>query len=376
MDLEFYLKCTKSNIDKLYFVDKLHFVNNVFEAGKWLSIPDNIVGILKKARDEDDEKAYFLLNIRERALEHLKYFPNINNLEDILVLKKLLQNEYINNKALTTMQKQHILSILSTKFMTVEDEVFFKTILNHIFQTENVYLLSDSMCNIFDALKYIENIKTFTVDEIKIIKNSDNQIKKIYYKNNNLYSNTSTSLSALKVLKYIDSKEIIFLKNYKIYNPLFCSFSGVELKTEIIFSMEKNHINLEMLCLDESIFKLNSIEYIKFGINVFKMLKEYRSREQMFLDKQYNHKNFTYDIKSKSSNILFSFIWSKRHCDYYVMIDKNKKLKFDAVEFINLFQKIFFFLTVYYKMKYNICLKDKLNISNRDFLMLIGIKYY
>lgn len=369
MNIEFYLEYSRKT-----HIDKYFFIKNILEAGKWLSLPDKVINKLKELDTEGSEYAYLLLAIREKALIDLKYWTNITILDDIIIVKKILQQEYLENNKLDESKRRLLLSALSNTFIAVEDEVFFRKVLNQIFTEENIYFMKDTLRNVYDALIYIENINTNIGDELRLVKDNDNEDRKILYRGNSLYDTSHTQISALKAISYFDSSQVEYLKNYKIINPAFCLFSEEEIDNQVLFNFDENGLNLEMLYNNISILKIEHFDYVKLATNISRLLKEYRKREQMFFEKSYTHDNFSLIIKNKISDITFNMIWSKKYHDYYINIGKNKKIKFNVVELINLFQQLFLFLTIYSKLNNNICLRDRLTLSNKDFLMLIGLK--
>jgi hypothetical protein len=370
--MEFYLEYSKKDRR-----DKYYLIKYILEAGKWLLVPDKVINELKALDEEGSEYAYLLLSIRKKALVGLKYWTNINTLDDIIMFKKILQQEYLENNKIDETKKRLLLSALSNTFIVAEDEEFFKKVLNRIFIKENIYFMKDTLRNVYDALIYIENIKTNTSDDLRLLKDSNNEYREIFYKGNSLYDTLfHTQISALKAINYFDSMEVKYLKNYKITNPCFCLLSGEEIDNNISFSFDDNGLDIKMVFNNITILKIEHCDYKDLAINILRLLKEYKKRTEMFVEKSYNHNNFLISIKTKTSDIIFTMIWSKKYRDYYINIGKNKKIKFDVIELINMFQQLFFFLTVYSKLNNNFCLKDRLALSNRDFMMLIGLKIY
>ena len=363
--LDYYLKYKKRYIDVYLLIEK------IFDAGKWLLMPLEVIEKLEILDKKGFQYAKFLLHIRDRSLKDLKNFSNIHSLDDILEVKEIVTKEYIENNKLDDIGKIRFLSALCN-FISEEDEEFYNYVLEKVFLEENIYYFKDTMQYAYEALIHIKNLKT-NANTIRIVYNSKNEIIKIFYKGNNIYENNYSRISSLGAIKFLNRKKLC-LKEFKLHNPLFVLFSDEQVDNNIVFSFNEKALDLKMVCANTKILQVISCDNKEFFKSMLNLLNEYRIREQKLYDKSYPHSDFSFSIQNKNTSIVFDIIWSKRYGDYYLIVNNNKKIKFNVVEFLNLFQQIVFFIVAYNKVNNNLCLKEQVELSNKDFFKLIGIK--
>ena len=371
MKLNFYLEHKRFNGD-----DTFLFIHQILEAGKWLSMPDEVIQELEVLdTKEDSESAYLLLDIRRKALNHLKSWKNIHTLEDINEFKLILQRAYLENYFIDDAKKIQILSALSSYYLTSEDEKFFQNVLNNVFTIKNIYFSNQIPRKCYDAIIYIKNINEKKCNGLKYIRDKDGEITKIFYIGNNLYSNLHTQISALKALDFFQISKMNFLNDYIISNPFFCSFSGKETENTIFVKVNDNNLYLKASLNNKIIFEIENLDLAYLMRQIYSFMYEYRKREQKKFDKGFKHKDFSIVIYSNKT-IEFILIWVRNKSDYATVIKCGdvKTIKLDTVETINLFQQIFLHQTFYHSTKYNICLKSKTEFFNKEFLKVIGLK--
>jgi len=129
-------------------------------------------------------------------------------------------------------------------------------------------------------------------------------------------------------------------------------------------------IDMIFILKDKTIFTLASLPLSSLLQTFFKVFTTYNDKYDA--RKTYTCKIEDNDINNKIENIQFRYL--KRNDDYYLIFNGKKEYHFDVGETFSMLEKIFLFLTLYLHKSKNICLKELSGLSNKDFLMLTGLK--
>jgi len=296
-------------------------------------------------------------------------FKNLNTVDDVLNAKELLKEMYFNKELSIDMQIS-ILNALSSNIST-NDALFYTDVIKDIFLVKNIRNSLDIIWFTESAFYYIKKVTPkenqkdfFWLKELedKSVMIMQNHIEFFY------------NLKLIYTLRSLTNSLINHNNLNENYIYTFPILRNTDDEHHVIINMcyEDNIpcIDLIFMLEDKIMFSLESLPLSNLSQTFVKIFA-------MYDDKFDESKRYVYaiedtEINSKIENIQFRYL--KRDGDYYLIFNNEKKYHFDVGETFGMFEKIFLFSTLYYYKSKNLCLKNLSGLSNKDFLILIGLK--
>jgi len=359
------------------FETKLYFLQTLFEVGNYLNLSNEQKIWIENNRN-NDEVDFYRDNIEYKE-ESFANWENINNLNDLLQLKKILKKSYIEEPI--EQIKSAILQVL-TCFVTKEDKEFYEKICKNIFSFQNISSGLDILLSCNEGMNKANNDNNFWI--LKLLSGESRLMSGRNCVSNCNYSSLSI-FKAIKKNKYYHFSKKYYIKedrfraedrNIKFYleytdNTYSSSINNI--------SINNISINLNLNIDDKFFIKDKEIEIILFIKSIIEFQKNYR--EQMYYNNSNEYKTFSIILNTKSTDkeiINFKSIWLEEYKNYGTEIISNTSSspigKLETDQLIYLFQQFLLHMTIYIMSKYNICIKDELKLSNKLFLELVGLK--
>ncbi len=352
---------------RVYFV-----VSKIMIAGHWLSMPDAIIDALQELGNEfpDSSVVDIAIGFSQSINFRLEEFEYVNSLKDILVIKELLKQEYFRDDIDFSSKSTLLYSL--TEFIEIDDESFYNQSWKSALSYQNIYHAIVLIQGIIKALEYIKLLKREYDNHLKIIRNKDNVIKKIMYRQHNIMDTSCyKKLSIYKSINYLKNNENLtcFDEYFVSNNTTFMNFSGKMVDHKITFSFDKNYIKLSINLENKLIIEETKYDIVKFIESIYGLYEIYHevdiSDESNAFGK---YSIFSFDDslsmnffikKSKGGDVSLS-IGNQRS------IDKRKK--YEAIEFIKLFKYIIQFMTIKYSLDYGECILKMTSLKHLEVL--------
>jgi len=304
--------------------------------------------------------------LHERSFDD---FKNLNTIDDALNAKELLKEIYFYKETSIAM-KISILGTLS-EYIERDDVTFYANTLKDIFLIEDISNILNIVWYSESAFYYLKKVEAkenkkdfFWIKELedKSVMIMQNNIEFFYHPNQS---------NALRFLSNSLIQNNDFNSNYIYTFPILINTDDKH-KVTINMRYEDDNPLIDMIFIlkDKTIFTLASLPLSSLLQTFFKVFTTYN--DKFDARKTYTCKIEDNDINNKIENIQFRYL--KRNDDYYLIFNGKKEYHFDVGETFSMLEKIFLFLTLYLHKSKNICLKELSGLSNKDFLMLTGLK--
>jgi len=367
---------TKVDNPETDLISRIKELEEIFYSARLLSIPPKVIEEIEKYKNKYNIVADFL-NEQKYANGCFKEWVYINNLTDIINLKEELKNFYIKQRDTTI--KATILTIL-VLFLEKEDEKFYLDISLDIFQISETMDATHIMYCIGYALELIK-YKKREYDDYRIILNEYDEYQQgnIIFNSDLLFGTFNKNLYALKLISLLQDKTLVYKEFFYDKNEM-----GDYLDNQhnfykngfvITYSINNNfQLNLNI--------NIGNIQYIELkNLDIGKIVKAVSIlRNRLYEELE----NFVSNSKYVNSFLIntnkqfeFECIFFNDYETYGISINSKNKINkpIDSVEFIGSMSRIFLHLTMYLKIKNNICLYELSGLSKQDFLKIIGLKF-
>lgn len=296
-------------------------------------------------------------------------FKNLNTIDDSLNAKELLKEIYFSKETSIAM-KISILGTLS-EYIARGDITFYRDILKDIFLIKDISYILNIIWYSESAFYYLKKGEPkesqkdfFWIKELedKSIMIMQNNIEFFYHPN---------SSNSLRFLSNSLIQENDFNTKYNYTFPILINNDN-EHKVTINMRYEDDNPLIDMIFTleDKNIFTLKSLLLENLLQTFLKVFTIYDAKFNA--EKTYIYKIEDNEINSIVEHIQFKYL--KRNGDYYLIFNNIKEYHFDVSETFSMFEKIFLFSTFYFHKSKNICLKELSGLSNKDFLMLTGLR--
>jgi len=296
-------------------------------------------------------------------------FKNLNTIDDVLNAKELLKEIYFYKETSIAI-KIAILGTLS-KYIERGDVAFYTNILKDIFLIKDISNILNIVWYSESAFYYLKKVEPkenkkdfFWIKELedKSVMIMQNNIEFFYQAN---FSNSLRFLSNSLI------QDNDFNSNYIYTFPILLNTED-EHKVTINMHYEDDNpiIDIMFILENKNIFTFKSLALSNLFQIFFKIFTTYDNKFDT--RKTYTCKIEDNQINNKIENIQFRYL--KRNDEYYLIFNSIKEYHFDVGETFSMFKKIFLFSTLYFHKSKNICLKELSCLSNKDFLMLTGLK--
>jgi len=301
----------------------------------------------------------------EKMFDEFKY---INTIDDALSSKELLKDIYLQEDISDDI-KIEILNALSY-YIEDDDAIFYNTILKDIFTNSDISYILDTVWIVQSALYYIKKIKP--IDNQKdIFWLKELEDKSIMIMQNHIeFFYTPKSLNTLRFISNALPQKV-YQSSYTYIFPILRNIDDVvKADIKIYQNGNNNLVDILISIKDKIIFDFKALSIVKLFqvfVDIF----------YVYSDKYEMKKTYRYTINHNDINKQFKYIefrYLKRDDDYYMVLNGEKGYQFDVSETFDMFKKIFLFVALYLNKKDNICIKELSCMSNRDFLMLIGVR--
>lgn len=356
------------------FETKLYYLRELFEVASFLKLPKEQKNWIENNCTNNVVDFYYDdILFKKKSFTNWK---NINGLDDLLQLKKMLQELYSIEP--DERIKSAIVQTLSF-FVAKEDKSFYRKVYKDIFKFKNIQAGLDTLLSCYDALNNADDNSRFWI--LKLPSGEFRLMKGRRCIQNCKYSH----LSIFKAMK--QSNFLHFAQKYYIeVNQFPLENNNGKLYLEYIDATQDKHnlsindlsIILKLGINDKFFIKEKEVKVITLIRSIMELQKNYI--EQIYGDNLSRYKTFSIFITDVTNQEIASLksMWLKKYKEYGTEIisniDGSYSGKLDTFELINIFQEFLLHLTIYIESKYGICIKDELKLSNKTFLEILGLK--
>jgi len=360
----------KKRLDEILLSDdnsyelKLYSLNKLFKIAEFWSFSEENKKLILQKKDLDGVDIY-LDYIEYCTSKYLSKWKNLNTLEDFIYLKELLKEMYFNS-AIDNSLKSKIVNAISS-FPTMDDYNFYHQILDDIFTYKDEEVCMDILVNSYFILKFIEN-NSFN---IKIIQANPDRMAKIFYGSRCISDGNFGYMTPLKAVQYVKSlnKNFKFLESYNI-NQRVETIMDDNAKSILNYKLleDNDNIGIHFEINGNSIFEISQV-------NIVGLLNDFFILIDAYFDK---NKNLALaQNKFQIKEVKFDTKWKKKYDRYLTKIiksrDNSMHIEIDTRDLLFIFSKMFAHLTFVYELKYSICLQNKTDISQKDYIKLITL---
>jgi hypothetical protein len=351
------------------FGTKLYFLKNLFEVAGYSHLPDEDKAWIQRHLHHEVVDFYYDFIVGYKEL--LNEWKNIHSLDDLAELKKVLIDAY---EQVEEDAKKAILQSVSL-FVEREDQKFYEKIYKSAFEFQNISSGLDVLLICYEALNRLSNDGSFWILELP-----SGESRLMRGKNCIFYCRYSfmSILKAFKQTQYLKFAKTYYIKHTSF--PLKDTDSRLVLEysdtTKGIPNPSLNDLTVRLnLFIDNKSIVQNEFEIFSFIKSIMEFQKEY---EKYIMDDKTNvYNDFSIKFSNTSTEkliMLFETKWLKKYKDYATEIilgsGQSSGSILDTFELIKVFQKLILHMIFYFESKYQICIKQELKLSNRDFMML------
>jgi hypothetical protein len=213
---------------------KLYYLIDVFKLMSLKSFGKDTYQWMEDQRDNYEIIDIYLEYINTLEMSLFSY-TNIKTLDDVVKLKKMLQEWFIQETT-TEKLKMIIIEVLSN-FVQVTDYDFFKNVISNYLLYSDFYIANVLLSKSIKSLQYIDNIKSdnvenkgFYIDTSK----GNNENAMIKYNKAVFFSWSASNLDSDFVLSdYVKLVSKKHLDKYVYINPLFSLLNGKDVGCKI-----------------------------------------------------------------------------------------------------------------------------------------------